>query len=44
MSRSVKIYLQDIVEAIDAILEFTKGVPFTAFSIDEKLQAAVLSL
>ena len=41
MSRSVKIYLQDIVEAIDAILEFTKGVPFAAFAVDEKLQAAV---
>lgn len=41
MSRSIKIYLQDMVDAIDAIQEFTKGVTFEVFASDEKLQAAV---
>ena len=42
MPRSVKIYLQDMVDAMDGILAFTRGITRDEFDANEQLQAAVM--
>ena len=42
MLRSVKVYLQDMVDAMNGILAFTRGITKDEFDANEQLQAAVL--
>ncbi|NOQ55035.1 MAG: DUF86 domain-containing protein [Thermoplasmata archaeon] len=42
MPRSPHMFLMDIVEAIDAIKEFTSGMDFDAFLADRRTRAAVI--
>ena len=42
MPRSPKVYLDDIKDAIQHILKYTKGVSFLQFSIDEMMYDAVV--
>jgi uncharacterized protein with HEPN domain len=42
MSREYKVYLQDILEAIDLTRQFVAGESFSAFLDDAKTRAAVV--
>ena len=42
MSRQYGLYIADIIEAIDKITEFTKGLDYLAFSKDDKTISAVI--
>jgi uncharacterized protein with HEPN domain len=42
MKRDYRDYLIDILESIDKIEEFTKGLTLVRFSVDEKTQLAVV--
>lgn len=43
MSRSTKLYLQDIKNSVQKILRFTAGLDYTGFVADEKTYDAVIT-
>ena len=42
MPRSPRLFLEDIVESIEAIKEFTEGMDFDGFNTDKRTKAAVI--